>query len=561
MNRKRASLAAGAVLVLAATALGTTATGSVAAGASGGTVSPHARGGPGKLPGGFKHLVVIYEENHSFDNLYGDWGQVGGRHVEGRADADQAHTTQVDQHGSPFTCLFQDDVNLASPPDGPLASTCHDDHQVTGRSTAGFDSHFPNVPFPLDDYLGPDATTCPEPGTAATNGTPAGSGKPGGCTRDLVHRFYQEQYALDGGRQDRYVTASDAAGLSMGYYDTTELPIYRYLHSAGAPHYVIADHFFQAAFGGSFLNHQWLIAARSPYDDPSGSVPANKLRARNTVLGSDGMPVTGLNPVYPMYSTQESVLDGEDTVACLVTGADRYDDACGRYAVNTVQPSSPPYSANATARFIPLIDDLRFPNIGDRLSAADISWNWYSGGWNDAKAGNPGKVFQYHHQPFNYFANYAEGAPGRVHLRDETEFVSAARTGTLPTVSFVKPYGTENEHPGYASEPNGNNHLVQLIQGILAGPEGDDTLVVVTYDEFGGQWDHVPPPKVDRWGPGTRIPALLLANSFSRSTVDHKTYDTTSILALIERSFGLAPLGDRDRKVRDLAHAVRAGHP
>ena len=62
------------------------------------------------------------------------------------------------------------------------------------------------------------------------NGQPA---LPGGCTRDIVHRFYQEQYQLDGGRQDRYVTGSDAVGLTMGNYDTKALPIYKYLHQHG----------------------------------------------------------------------------------------------------------------------------------------------------------------------------------------------------------------------------------------------------------------------------------------------------------------------------------------
>ena len=61
-------------------------------------------------------------------------------------------------------------------------------------------------------------------------------------------------------------------------------------------------------------------------------------------------------------------------------------------------------------------------------------------------------------------------------------------------MSFVKPYGAENEHPGYASEPNGSDHLVDLLKTITTGPQAKDTLVVVTYDEFGGQWDHVSPP-------------------------------------------------------------------
>ncbi len=196
-----------------------------------------------------KHFVVVYEENHSFDNLYGGWER-----VDGLRDADRAHTRQVNQAGAPYDCLLQNDVNLTSP---PLSTRC------TNASPA-FDSHFFNEPFRIEDYIAPEDTTCPAPGVFASNGVPKGSGEPGGCTRDLVHRFYQEQYQLDGGRQDRYVTGSDAVGLTMGHYDTKKLPVYEYLHGRKAPAYAISDRFFQGAFGGSFLNHQWLIAAASP---------------------------------------------------------------------------------------------------------------------------------------------------------------------------------------------------------------------------------------------------------------------------------------------------------
>ena len=195
-----------------------------------------------------------------------------------------------------------------------------------------------------------------------------------------------------------------------------------------------------------------------------------------------------------------------------------------------------------------------------------ISWAWYSGGWNDAEKGTPGPLFQFHHQPFNYFADYAPGKPGRAHLRDEEEFRAAARNGTLPAVSFVKPYGAENEHPGYASEPDGSDHLVDLLKDVTEGDSAGNTLVVVTYDEFGGQWDHVSPPGTgstvgahDAWGPGTRIPALIVSRSLKHSGVDHTVYDTTSIMATIERSFGLAPVATRDAVVNDLAPAVAAG--
>ena len=80
------------------------------------------------------------------------------------------------------------------------------------------------------------------------------------------------------------------------------------------------------------------------------------------------------------------------------------------------------------------------------------------------------KSFQYHHQPFNYFANYAPGQALRAqHLLDEAAFVAAANSGSLEPVSFVKPLGEENEHPGYTSEAQGNQHLVDLIDAVVNG--------------------------------------------------------------------------------------------
>jgi phospholipase C len=507
--------------------------------------SSPARSGP-TVVGDFKHLVVIYEENHSFDNLYGMWGPVAGSRVEGLASASHKKQTQIAQDGSSYRCLLQTDVNLTSP---PVAASC----ARASRSTAA--SAFPNKPFLIDKYLGPKDTTCPVPGAVAPNGVRKGTGEAGGCSRDLVHRFYQEQYQIHGGRQDRYSTGSDAAGLTQGYYDTTRLPIYTYLHGTAAPHYVIADHFFAASFGGSFLNHQFLVAARAPIDTSAEAGGADA--ALHSIVDRNGFP----NASYPLYKPTTAVADKQLTQAC--HGSQDSKVACGNYAVNTIQPSSAPHG---TGPRLPLIDDTRYPTIGDRLSAKNVSWNWYSGGWNDAVAGRPGKLFQFHHQPFNYFKNFATGGPGRSHLRDETDFVAAVKKGTLPVVSFVKPYGAENEHPGYASESSGSTHLVDLLRALTTGPQADDTLVVVTYDEFGGQWDHVPPPGTggtsgahDTFGPGTRIPALLVSRHFSSSGVDHGVYDTTSILATIEHGLHLAPLSSRDAQVADLGAAVRIG--
>lgn len=485
------------------------------------------------LPGGYKNLVVIYEENHSFDNLWGSWGKVGKDTVDGTKDI-----PQITQDGKLYNCLPQNDVNLTTP---PLPSLCQD------PANGVKDSAFANKTYKIDDYIKPTDTTCSPEDQYAPNGVKKGEGLPGGCTEDQVHRFYQEQYQINGGKQNRYVTGSDALGLTMGQYDTKALPLYKYLHSTGAPNYVIADRFFQAAFGGSFLNHQFLISAQAPLDTSAGAKGA-----KNSILDDNGMPKG-----YQQYKpTKDNVVDGQLTQKC-ADGSQNYAKACGDWAVNTVQPDTAPAAAHGAK--IPLIDDAKYPNIGDRMNAAGISWNWYSGGWDAAAAGNPGPLFQYHHQPFNYFKDYAVGGPQRHHLQDETKFFEAAKNGTLPTVSFVKPYGAENEHPGYASEHTGSDHLVNLIKTIMDSPQGDDTLIVVTYDEFGGSADHVAVPKVDAWGPGTRIPAMLLSKRMTKSGVVHEQYDTTSILATIERSFGLNPMSSRDASVNDLTKAIKAG--
>ena len=260
--------------------------------------APSAKHHRGPLPGGYTNLVVIYEENHSFDNLYGQWGRVGGRVVDGLQNA-EGSTTQVAQNGTPYGCLLQNDVNLTSP--SPLPTTCTDPaHAVPA-------SHFGNSWFTIDDYIRPTDTTCPAPGVFAPTGVLNGTGLPGGCTRDIVHRFYQEQYQIDGGKQDRYVTGSDAVGLTMGRYATQSLPIYRYLHSKGAPNYVVADRFFQAAFGGSFLNHQYLISARAPVDT-GGATP----KALNSVIDSNGMPTS-----YPLYTATSAGGQGQPAHRCL----------------------------------------------------------------------------------------------------------------------------------------------------------------------------------------------------------------------------------------------------
>jgi phospholipase C len=333
-------------------------------------------------------------------------------------------------------------------------------------------------------------------------------------TGDLVHRFYQEQEQIDGGRMDKFAAVSDAGGLVMSYYDGSSLPLWAY-----ARQYVLADHFHHAAFGGSFLNHIWLVCACTPrYDGAPADLVAKLDGAGNLV--KDGA-------ITPDFD-----------------------------AVNTIQTRFKPHDAKYDADPAKLLPPQTQPTIGDRLSEKGVSWAWYSGGWDDALAGHPDKTFQFHHQPFAYFAKYGDGTPAKAeHLKDGTAMMADIAAGTLPAVTFYKPIGEQNEHPGYADVLSGDRHAAAIIQAIEKSPFWNDTVIIVTYDENGGLWDHVAPPKVDHWGPGSRVPTIIISPLAKRGFVDHTVYDTTSILKFIETRFGLVPLGERDAAAADLSNA------
>jgi phospholipase C len=418
--------------------------------------------------GKINHLVVIYLENHSFDNLYGSFAG-----AEGLSAPAAKAISQVDLSGQVYATLPQPMDTSKSPP----------------VADARFPATMANAPFDIGMYVMPNQQI-----------------------PDLVHRYYQEQTQIDGGKMDKFAAVSNAKGLSLGYYQTSQLPL------AGlAQQYTVCDHFFHAAFGGSFLNHIWLIAAASP-----------------------------TFPNAPMQ--MKAVLDANGN---LVTDGAVTPDG---YVVNTSFTVNAPHPASTAAA--QLVPNQTMPTIGDRLSGKNVSWAWYSGGWNAALAGTPDPEFQFHHQPFAYFANYADGTQAKAdHLKDESDFVAAATAGTLPDVSFVKPIGENNEHPGYTDVITGENHTLDLINAVKNGPNWKDTAIIVTYDEHGGFWDHVAPPAGDQWGPGSRVPAIVISPYAKKGHVDSTPYDTTSILAFIEHRWKLDPLGSRDAAAADLANA------
>jgi len=330
---------------------------------------------------------------------------------------------------------------------------------------------------------------------------------------DLTHRFYINQMQINGGRNDRFAQLSSAGGLTMGYYDLSGSALWNY-----AKEFTLADNFFQAAFGGSFLNHQWLICACTP---EFKAAPVELRQWKND-------PNTG-KPVNDPIVTDDG------------------------YVVGTIQPYNAPYDESKTGVRLPV---QYHATIGDRLSEKGISWAWYSGGWDDAVAKRKtDDNFQYHHQPFVYYANYAPGSRGRAeHLKDKINLL-ADLNGVFPQVAFFKPAGSQNQHPGYATLQDADAEVKEIVEAIRNSAIWSSTAIIITYDEYGGFWDHVAPPVIDRWGPGTRVPAIIVSPFAKKGYVDHTSYDTTSILKLIETRFDLEPLADRDAQANDLHNA------
>ena len=515
-----------------------------------------------------KTIVLIYAENRSFDNIYGAFPNANGL-LSAQAQA----IKQVDRDGATI-------LPILPPAWGGMTVA----GQTPVVSQAATTNVWPNAPFQID-----------APTSLYGYGPLANSI----VARDLYHRFFENTMQINGGKNDMYVAWADSGGLVMGYFDGSNNALWDL-----AKQYTLADNFFQAAYGGSFLNHQYLVCACAP---PVSSLVVTQNGMSINVLGAsrNGVPQLAANP-----SQAASALNGPTSFRTgNIAPLNYFGRGDGYRAVNTMQPPYQPSGnkpvdnvgnhallANpAAATTLPPVQTQK--TIADFLTAKGIDWAWFAGGW-AAASGNPYPYdpttntfgtsttiynansfgtadaahldFQAHHHPFNYFAVFdpvTRAAYRAAHLKDRADLLAQAQAGTLPPVVFYKPVGLLNQHPGYANLTNGDNDVAAIVNTLQASPQWQHMLIVVTYDEFGGQFDHVAPPEGDLLGPGTRIPALVISPFAKKGFVDHTQYDTSSFIRFVTNRFSLpilpglrqrdnALLGNGEKVMGDLTNAL-----
>jgi acid phosphatase len=466
-----------------------------------------------KLREHVKNVVVIYLENRSFNNLFADFPGL----AQPLSSVPASASAQKDRDGTVLPELPKIWGGMV-----PARQNLGGKDYLIKEDEI---QHLPNAPYKLHDA---DGKPLPE----------------GLVTRDLVHNFYHNQMQINGGKNDGFVAWGDSGGLVMGRYGETakNLGLVQI-----AREFTLCDNFFMAAFGGSYLNHQFLISGRTPEFFNARDTPAKK---KITVL-ADGPQGVRL-AVAP--DSPKSALEGKPK---FVNAGTITPDG---YAVNTMAPPYQPSwvrpapggdAGMADPQDPSVLPPQSYATIGDLLSGHSIRWAWYAGAWQaalDGRGEGARPNFQHHHQPFNYFKQFAPGTRAREeHIRDgglgdspiSNKFIADVVAGRLPAVSFYKPQGNLNLHAGYSDIESGDAHVANVIEHLKKSPQWKNMVVLITFDENGGWWDHVAPPKGDRWGPGSRIPAIVVSPFAKQGAVDHNFYDTTSILRFITRLHGL----------------------
>lgn len=349
-------------------------------------------------------------------------------------------------------------------------------------------------------------------------------------TQPLTHGFWSGLFSIDGGRMDGFNTVSGGSKLD-GYvqFDRQSLPHY----FDYADRFVLTDEFFTSEYGPTYPEHLYTIAGQS------AGIMDNKAQTTN----SPGRYCDDPNGYSPHFPIEE--LSPDDIAKILK------DE-------NEIVDNHPASLKEIDSYIEPIRDCLQIPNLPEELSTAGVPWRFYS---------DPvfpiGDVMRAIKK-----VRYTKLWNNVVASQD---FIPDVEHGKLAPVTWVNPPAPYNEHPILPHRSQsmcaGENWTVAAMNAIQRSQYWRSTAVVIIWDDFGGFYDHAVPPQYDIMGLGPRTPGLILSpwtvkgDNPLGGSIDHHTYEFSSVLKFIEEIFGVKPLTRRDKQADPLTGAFDFSSP
>lgn len=314
-----------------------------------------------------------------------------------------------------------------------------------------------------------------------------------------LHSFSAGITAINGGEMNCFDQLQDGTNLE-GYvqYQKEDIPNYW----SYAKHFVLADRFFSSVYGPTTVEHLWTLAGQSD----------RFVDVEREDQGGLGKPGEFCRDEMELMKSFRKLTKEEARLAFKFEEASNVAELAERFWINRW----------------PCTDIKILPDL---LEERDISWKYYKGGTRHQKA-----IKMIRHVRFG---------PMWKKVVENSQFDKDVRRGRLPEVSWLIPPRYLNEHPPHGI-CQGENWTVRRLNLLMRSDYWDTTAVFLTWDDFGGFYDHVPPPHVDLYGMGPRVPALVISPWAKKGHIDHRTYDFSSILRTIEELYGLPSLGERD---------------
>lgn len=336
---------------------------------------------------------------------------------------------------------------------------------------------------------------------------------------DITHGFASGLYAINGGEMNGYNIIGEGGDLA-GYvtHSRETLPAYW----AYADRFVLADMFFTSMYGPTFPEHLYTVAAQSY------GIVDNKTNADTEGNYCDD----------PLEYTKRFPL--EDLSKNDVRTIMQLEEEITKEIPDQLYRIAQYWENTRTCIDIEVLPDL--------LEKAGVSWKYYA---------NP-DVWMNGLQSIEHVRN----GPMWKKVQPPSQYLIDVERGRLPEVSWLIPPEGINEHPGAGTNVcKGENWTVEQVNAIMESEFWPSTAIVIVWDDFGGFYDHEPPPHYDIMGLGPRTPALIISPWTRRGdnpdggSIDSTTYEFSSVLRFIEELHGLDPMTDRDAKADPLSGA------